>query len=769
MIRLLRALPYRVVLLVASLLAAPATLQAQSVGFGDWQLHLPTSGARVLAEAGNRIYVAADNSFYYFDKETSTTTLLSSRDGLNGAGVKTIAYDSVSQQLLVAYQDANLDLISADAGRIRNISDIQRKQLSGSKAINAISFSGQRAYLACDFGIVVVDLSKLEVRDTYSNIGPLGAGVKVYATTVSGGIIFAATDKGLHHASLTANLADYRAWTLDIPADDGFFKTLVTHRGQVYAGRSFGNILRYRSGSVWEAINTTYANFYTSLTSSAAGLLFTDETKVSLLNVTSNAVTVLSNAAFSSPRFGLRAKDGAIYIADLQRGLLRTTDRNTYEAFMGNAPQTQQAFGLLADARSNTVNVFTGGFDLAYTQQERRSGFYEYQEGRWTNYTSENYPTTTQYPNIKDITRGARTPDGTLYVGSYGDGLLRWKAPGDFTLYTPANSPLISAIPGQPYTRVTDVAAAANGDVWVATRHPEQPSRSGLHVLTPSTDTWRTIPFYPGFDNLDRLVLDDFGAVWVSQARKLGAGLMAYDDVNKTPPVYFSQANGLPSNTIYALAKDRKGAIWVATDKGIAVFDDPSSAFTDARPAFTTPILDRFPALNEEVVRAVAVDGANRKWFGTDRGLWLLSEDGTAVVHHFTTANSPLPSNQIVDVAVNDKTGEVFAATVAGVVSYKGSATVTEGTPQCAKVTPNPVRTNFTGQVGVSGLSNNGIVKITDVTGKLVFQTTATGGTVIWNLADYNGRKVQSGVYLVLSSDAEGKNGCISKIAVVEQ
>jgi hypothetical protein len=303
----------------------------------------------------------------------------------------------------------------------------------------------------------------------------------------------------------------------------------------------------------------------------------------------------------------------------------------------------------------------------------------------------------------------------------------------------------------------------------VASRHPERANQSALHVLTPSAETWRTIPFYPGFDNLDRVLLDDFGGVWVSQARKLGSGLMAYDDVNKTPPVYFSQGNGLPSNTIYALAKDRRGAIWVTTDKGIAFFDDPSSAFTPNNAGFILPYISGFPALSDEVVRAVAVDGANRKWFGTDRGLWLLSESADKILFHFTTENSPLPANRILDVAVNDRNGEVFVATAGGVVSYKGSATVTEGKPDCAKVTPNPVRTNFTGQVGVSGLANNAVIKITDVTGKLVYQTTATGGTVTWNLADYNGRKVQSGVYLVLSSDVDGKNGCVSKIAVVEK
>jgi hypothetical protein len=163
------------------------------------------------------------------------------------------------------------------------------------------------------------------------------------------------------------------------------------------------------------------------------------------------------------------------------------------------------------------------------------------------------------------------------------------------------------------------------------------------------------------------------------------------------------------------------------------------------------------------------VDGGNRKWFATDNGLWLFSEDADEALQHFTTANSPLPSNRIVDVDVNDKTGEVWVATDGGVVSYRGSATVTEGKPDCARAFPNPVRPDFSGQVGISGLANNALVKITDVAGHLVYATKATGGTVTWNMTDAQGQRVRSGVYLVLSSDADGNNTCVSKVAVLSK
>ena len=165
----------------------------------------------------------------------------------------------------------------------------------------------------------------------------------------------------------------------------------------------------------------------------------------------------------------------------------------------------------------------------------------------------------------------------------------------------------------------------------------------------------------------------------------------------------------------------------------------------------------------------MAVDGGDRKWFGTDHGLWLFSPDADEALLHFTTANSPLPSDRIVDVKVNDKTGEVWVATDAGVVTYRGAATVTEGSPKCTAVFPNPVRPDFQGVVGITGLANNALVKITDVAGHLVYATTATGGGVTWNLTNPDGQRVRSGIYLVLSTDADGKNSCVSKVAVLSR
>jgi hypothetical protein len=216
------------------------------------------------------------------------------------------------------------------------------------------------------------------------------------------------------------------------------------------------------------------------------------------------------------------------------------------------------------------------------------------------------------------------------------------------------------------------------------------------------------------------------------------------------------------------MAKDLNGDIWVGTANGVGVYYNPGFLFESQPYEAHLPIIDRRPLLSGQTVRSIAVDGANRKWMGTDNGLWLFSPDGDALLHHFTARNSPLPSDKVLSVAVQHQSGEVFVVTEAGVASYRSGATITEGKPECAVIYPNPVRRDYTGLVGVSGLPNNADVRITDISGTLVYKTRATGGTLAWDARDYNGKRVKAGVYLVMSSDAEGSQTCISKIAVLE-
>ena len=778
-------------------LVAVLRVGAQGVAFGDWQLHLPAVHPLMLANAGSRLYVADESSFYYYDKATNSTQLLSRRDGLSDVGVAALAYDTVSTQLVIAYQSGNIDLLGSN-GSVRNITDLLRKTSQSAKTISEVQIYNGLAYFNTSLGVVVLDLAKREIRDTYGAIGAGGTNITAYATVVLHDTIFVSSSAGLLRSriSSTVNLLDYRSWTAETPIS-GSPQQVYTHaaayRGHLYVSSNYRGV-DYLSGTgptrAWRYANGSYRDFTRQLRPNRSGLLLAaDVADVGIIQI-ANGVPTVATALPAATLNGrvtdiAREADNTYFVANYDKGLTRFAPGGTAEYIRPNGPATSQNFGLAYDARTAAVVVFPGGY-LDSTVGQGRVGFYEYQGGRWMNYTPDTYPRLTDYPNLIDQSHGAFTADGTLYVASYGNGLLRWRGVGDFTTYTAApagNSPLLSTLtdPNVPFyynaVRVTDVAAdpTSGGPVWVVNFN-QRTTQSGLFRFYPAADKWVPTTNFPGAGNLDRVAVDNYGNAWATTSRKnAGTGLVAYDTTSNQGYA-FHKTDGLPSEDLYAVVRDRKGAMWVGTGAGVAVMNDPSQIITAATTGtpgkFMQPVVTRgagtgFPVLYNEIVRCVAVDGANRKWFGTANGLWLFNADATEALLNFTTANSPLPSNSIVDVVVNDKTGEVFVATDGGVLSYHGSATVTEGAPSCAQVFPNPVRPEFAGTVGINGVANNAQVRITDVAGHLVYSTTATGGTVTWNLQDTAGRRVRSGVYLVLTADAEGKNTCVSKVAVL--
>lgn len=665
-----------------------------TAGYGDWQLHLPATRPLGIADTGDGLYVTTETSLFYLDKKLGTTRLLSRRDGLNDVKVAALAYDSVGRQTILAYGSGNLDMIQKN-GAIRSIPDVVRKNIQGNKVIYQVITSGTAAYVATSFGLLNIDLEKLEVRDTYSSIGVGGQNVEVFSTAVWRDTLYAATTDGLLRGSLQANLLDYRNWVLEPNPARAQFRWLAVQNGYVYAAADNSNLFRLSGVGTqrqWRALTSTYSGQWRRLQASTAGLLaLTDESGLLRLDAATGILTVLVPAVTAGRALDVaRQSDGSYFLASRENGLIRVSPDagQPAERFVPNEPATISAFNILADAHTNTVDVFSGGFSDRYVQQGLRAGFYEYQNGQWTNFTSQTFPAVADYPNLLDLSRGTRTPDGTLYIASYGNGLLEWQGAGKFRQFTQGTpgSPLLSALPNAPdYTRITDVAADSEGEVWVVNRH-SRANVSGLFIFNPGSNAWETVSYFPNSNNLDRIVLDENKVAWVSESRKDGSGLWAVDRTGSSTR-HFTTDNGLPSNELNDLVKDRRGFIWVATGKGVASFDDPGQVFdASSNLGFQAPLVRRgegtgFPALWTEPVRCAAVDGGNRKWFGTDNGLWLFSEDVNEALLHFTTANSPLPSNRIVDLAVNDKTGEVFVATDAGLVSYRGRPPLRKARP----------------------------------------------------------------------------------------
>ncbi|QMU27049.1 type IX secretion system anionic LPS delivery protein PorZ [Adhaeribacter radiodurans] len=744
--------------------------QQSTLGLGKWQVHVPYNRAKAIAEVDSKIYCATEDGFFLFDTEFNQIKTLSKSDGFHSINISTLAYETGTQTLVIAYEDTHLDLLRE--GEIIALTDIARKNIPGDKTIHQITFRDKNAYLATSFGVVVLDLEKLEIKETYSNLGLNGQILDVYASATLNDSIYLATSNGLMAASLNGpNLLDYKSWrTFGTEAGlpvAAVSKTIATFSQSIYAGLNQERVYKF-NGKAWvpTAADLTNTEAY-QLNATANHLLIANQNNVILLDA-AGQVQIYDDPLLKQPRAALQSADQSYWIADYSRGLMHLVN-NTYTAIVPAGPFSNQAFSVYSD--NAATFVLEGGYNQSYEQRGAKAGFYEYANGQWTNYTSWLQTDPNQFPAITDLTRAVRNPvNQKLYMGSYGNGLLEWAGLGQFKVYDPTNSTLLSSLPNNNnFTRVPDVAADAEGNIWVLNRN-QFPNLPGLHVLK-LDNTWQSFSF-PGFSdgsNLERIVIDDVNFKWMALSKNgtSAKGLLVFDDVANTFK-HFTPANAnLPGLDVYSLAKDRMGAIWVGTNNGLAIFDDPDQAFGNDFTA-SQPIINGRPTLEGQLVRAIAVDGGNRKWIGTDAGLWLFNENGDKLLANFTSENSPLLSNKIADISINQKTGEVFISTDVGLVSYRGAATVTEGKPSCATVFPNPVRPESEGLVAISDLPNNARVKITDTAGHLVYETQAAGGTVAWNTRDVHGRRVKTGVYLVFSSTSDGSQSCISKVAVVD-
>ncbi|RDV15609.1 T9SS C-terminal target domain-containing protein [Pontibacter diazotrophicus] len=743
------------------------------MALGAWQVHVPYQQGKAVADARDKVYVAADNGLFYYDKEFNTTETITKVDGLREQQISTIGYDVETSTLVIAYANTQVDLLRDNI--IYNISDIFRKPTAGEKEINHIFIHNKLAYLSGSFGVVALDLQKREIKDTYSNLGPGGEAVQVQASAILRDSIYLVTNLGLLAAQHTGtNLQDFHNWSglnNGLPTPETV-TSLAAFNNRLYAGTAASGVYSLTAGS-WQpaavapntAINTiTASNNYLTV-ATAAGVYLLDQ---------QNNISHLTHQLLEQPQQAIAGADGLVWAADRTNGFVRLTiDGNAAAAFAPDGPYSGNSFRVYTHA--GKAYVLSGGFNEGYSEAGIQDGFFVHENGEWTSYNQFLYPNPQEYVPARDLVAATYNPvTDKMYFGSYGDGLVEWGGPGNTLRYNNSNSTLVSNSPDAAANavRVTDMDVDAAGNVWVVNRH-QLSGAPGLHVLQPD-GTWKSflLPGVADGSNLDLIQVDDYNQKWLSVSRRgnTSSGLVVFDETqNRVRQLRAGEGNGgLPDGAVYSMAKDLNGDIWVGTASGVGVYYNPGFVFETQPYDAHIPVIDRRPLLNGQIVRSISVDGANRKWMGTDHGLWLFSPDGDAVIHHFTTQNSPLPSDKVLSVAVEHKTGEVFIATEAGVASYRAGATITEGEPECATVFPNPVRRDYTGLVGVSGLPNNADVRITDISGTLVYKTKALGGTLNWDARDYNGKRVKAGVYLVMSSGAEGGQTCISKIAVLE-
>jgi hypothetical protein len=387
-----------------------------------------------------------------------------------------------------------------------------------------------------------------------------------------------------------------------------------------------------------------------------------------------------------------------------------------------------------------------GGYSSTLQPLQNSGIFDVFENGQWTSVNV----------SAKDLTSIAFSPTSTAFTGSFGYGVIQHDNTGIVT-WDESNSSLININPPGRNVTITDLVYNSEG-LWVLNYGAAQ----SLHLYS-AQNQWQSFSFpYPQAKYPLKLISDSNDNIWQIIDPNEGGGLLVYNSIDKDFNYLTSLDNNgeLPNNNVLSIKEDRDGYVWVGTEEGVAYFYDRNS---DA----IKPIFENRFLLRDEKVKAIAVDGGNRKWMGTERGVWLFSPTGEALIENFNSSNSPLPSNNIIAIEVNPLNGEVFIATDKGLASYRSNATDAKIPSDNVKIFPNPVYREYSGLVGISGLAMDAIVKITDVSGKLIYQTQANGGTASWNVQDVNGRRVNTGIFLVYAIAEDGSESVVGKIAIV--
>jgi hypothetical protein len=415
---------------------------------------------------------------------------------------------------------------------------------------------------------------------------------------------------------------------------------------------------------------------------------------------------------------------------------------------------------------NNNLIALAGGYDAAGTRAYLADWFSTFENNTSWDFGRYKYSSTIPINFGDFISATYNDFNSTLYLSCYGDGLVAIKSDQSVQVYTDSNSPLRRA---GINLWVGETALDKKGKLWIPTRGVSSGSPN-LHALSPE-GVWSSYEVSGGNSALIAgVTIDDFDNKWLKiVGGSSGLGLVIFNEKkNIARSLTTSAGQGkLPDMRVNCITKDKKGNILVGTNKGLAICYDPS-VILNGGVDLISPIFDGFPILFERNVLSIEVDGGNRKWVGTNDGLWLFDEDLTKVLLYFDTGNSPLLSDAINDIKVHPLSGEVFFATLEGITSYRGGSTEGDDKYSSVKVFPNPVKPGFNGMVGISGLATDASVKITDMGGNMVYETKAQGGTAVWNVKDYNGNRAATGVYLIYCSTADGTSTFVSKIAIVE-
>ena len=750
------------------------------IGFAQnnlqWQGYFSYNEIKGVSGSANTVFAASENALFSKNSSNNIIKTTNTVDGLSGQTISSIYHSVKFNKTIIGYENGLIIVINEADGSMLKVVDIISKQLpSEIKKVNHFFEHEGFAYVSCDFGIVQFNLATMQFGDTYF-IGDNGAELKVNQTAVHNGFIYAATSNGIRKATIAnQNLIDFNQWSL---VASGNWLSVNAFGTELYTINTAGNINKFNSGSNSFAsieqitppfLYSSVAAGYFTVTALNTVYVFDDQMNV-VRQINSNEI-IESKPNFSCATIIAQT----VFIGTKENGMITSPLSNTinFEDITPIGPSRNNIFSLQASPKS--LWAVYGFYPGNYNPYQSPQGFPSlYGISKFDYTTWLNIPTS-EVLGARALSNIAINPNNNdeVYISSFFSGLLKIENDKPTKLFTPQNtapnglqSIEVAVAPND--IRINNPVFDKEGNLWLTNNLVEK----ALKVLK-TNGQWQSVSFatiLPELTNYGGLVIDKNNTKWAASRR----GVVGYNEKGGVLKLITegSEKGNLPSPDVRSIAVDNKSQLWIGTNKGLRVLSNVGNYQTEGQiTANPIIILDDNLAqelLYEQFITDIEVDGANNKWIGTaDSGLFFVSPNGQETKYHFTINNSPLPSNTINDITINSVTGEVFIATAKGLISFKGTSTAASEDLNNAFVYPNPVRPEYQGTVKIAGLLDKANVKITDVAGNLVHETTAQGGTIEWDTTAFGKYKVASGVYMIFISAQDGVETKVKKVMII--
>lgn len=753
-----------------------------------WQSHTPFRSVQALDASDDAIWAATSGGVFAYHLEDGFVETYTTTSGLSGISARAIAVDAPRNVVWIGYGDGVIDRLDASTGTVRTFLDIRRADQFSLRGINRMRVVGDTVYVATDFGLVLFDPIRLEVRDSFSKLGTLNAATKandvITAPAPGGGrAIWVATAEGLARALVSSvNLRDPASWTVEdeLPVDD--VQAVGAFNGGIVAGTSADAFFRGGTGE-WIKLGmageqVTDFQIWQNLLVAAGPfsiIMLNDQLQTSHISISfsdgGDAVPYIS------PSSTITDATGTLWMGDRREGLIgldgiqfQPGPYTSDDKVLPDGP----FFGLFTD-----LDVDSEGALWASGTEGPGTGFYRLADGEWTAFTNRFFDQL-QGRDTFDFIHAEKT--GEVWAGSQGFGAVKVTGEAEIEVFDMDNSSLRPAPGTGNYVRIRGIASEDDGSIWLINEFVGTPLNGRL-----PDGTWFGLPALrgdglPSAMSYNRIFVDGFGQKWILPLRAQGLIVWSTegtpDDASDDRVKYLrgrgTAGRGLPDENVRAWAEDRSGRVWIGTERGLGVYFIPSLVISNDPNAFEAvwPIAeDRSGFLLRDLfVNDIAVDAADQKWIASSTGVWLIDPEGTRVLEHFTTENSPLFSNEVVAVEVNNRDGRVYFATDRGLLSYQGDPVEPAAESQDLFVFPNPVQANPDGSlppIFIEGLVRETDVRITKADGTLVSRIDGRGGRVRWDGRDLNGEYVPSGIYLVIALGLNDEGAGVGKVAVL--